>query len=85
MTIKMSLKKNNFQMMWEFKGLEVLSTSENIAIVGNVMNSYMTEGTVNSLFKKLYSIGNKVYWFLDQETMRWNKMHVQNTFCLKVI
>lgn len=68
MTIKMSLKKNNFQMMWEFKGFEVLSTSENIAIVGNVMNSYMTEGNVNSLFKKLYSIGKKAYWFLDQET-----------------
>ena len=69
MPIKMSLKKNNFQMMWEFKGLEVLSTSENIAITGNVMNSYMTEGNVNSLFKKLYSNGNKVHWFLDQETI----------------
>ena len=69
MTIKMSLKKNNFQMMWEFKGLEVLSASDNIAVVGNVINSYMTEGNVNSLFKKLYSIGNRVYWFLDQETI----------------
>ena len=67
MPIKMHLKKNNFQMMWEFKGLEVLSTSGNIAIVGNVMNSYMTEGKINSLFKKLYSVGNKVYGFLNQE------------------
>lgn len=55
--------------MWEFKGLEVLSTSGNIAIAGNVMNSYMTAGNVNSLFKKLYSIGKKAHWFLDQETI----------------
>ena len=78
----MSLKKNNFQMMWEFKGLEVLSTSENIAIAGNVMNSYMTEGNVNSLFKKLYSIGNKVHWFLDQETIDAMKQDARTKYLL---
>lgn len=65
----MSLKKNNFQMMWEWICNNALSTPGNIAIAGNVMNSYMTAGNVNSLFKKLYSIGKKAHWFLDQETM----------------
>lgn len=68
MTIKMSLKKNNFQMMWEWICNKALSTTGNIAIGGNVMNSYLTEGNVNSLYKNLYSAGNKVHWFLDQET-----------------
>ena len=54
MTIKMSLKKGNFQMMWEFKGLEALSTSGNIAIVGTVAESDKTEGAINTLHKEVY-------------------------------
>ena len=39
-------------MMWEFKGLEALSTSGNIAIVGTVAESDKTEGAIKHFIKK---------------------------------